>query len=252
MTTAFQDTFAHEEQLRSALLAHHVHPDDLAALLRYVPPALTHLTWRNSLVEEWHGGPDSRISDAEMMRANIATTRIFHQALWFIIGDSWAEFGPLSVEMVDVDELDAALTDALDTAFDAERLLPHGVTLGGLGGDEFHLLRDHAEQQLGALLLMADQHGAHRVLMWLGLRGALSVPDWWGTPQWPFIVDEFFLRLDDPDHDHWSVGGHPGPPPLSMYDSAMLRELMLSAPDELPTDVVSYFINRAGLGFVRV
>ena len=73
-----------------------------------------------------------------------------------------------------------------------------------------------------------------------------------GNPQWPFIVDEFFLRLDDPDHDHWSVGGHPGPPPASMYDSAMLRELMLSAPDELPTDVVSYFIDRGALGFVRL
>lgn len=250
MTNVFADSFREEDLLRSGLLDQGVHPDDLAALLRYVPQALTHLTWRNTVLEDWHGDPDSRISDAEMMRANVATTRIFHQAIWFGIGELWADRGPLSIEMVGVDELDVALADALETAFDHERLLPHGITLGELGGDEYPLLRDHAEQQLDALLLMADEHGAHRVLMWLGLRGVLSVSTWWGTPKWPFIVDEFFRCLDDPEHNHWGAGGYPGPPPPSAGDRATFRKLLLSAPDELPNDAVSYCINRAGLGFI--
>lgn len=145
MTSAFEDSFREVEFLRPALLDRGVHPDDLADLLRYVPQALTHLTWRNTVLEDWHGGPDSRISDAEMMRSNVATSRIFHQAIWFAIGDSWAEFGPLSMEMLEVDELAAALADALETAFDHERILPHGITLGHLGGDEYPWLRDHAE-----------------------------------------------------------------------------------------------------------
>lgn len=98
---------------------------------------------------------------------------------------------------------------------------------------------------------MADEHGAHRVLMWLGLRGVLSVSTWWGTPKWPFIVDEFFKRLDDPEHDHWRISGHPGPPPASTVDRAAFRGMLLSAPDELHSDAASYCIDRAGLGYIR-
>lgn len=185
-----------------------------------------------------------------MMRSNVATTRIFHQSIWSVIGDSWSELGPLSVEMLNVDDLDAALTYALEAAFDRERLLPHGITLGELGGDEYPLLRDHAEQQLGALLLMAEDFGAHRVLMWLALRGVLSVSSWWGTPKWPFIVDEFFRRLDDPEDEQWRSCGHPPPPPT--IDLTTLRDLLLSAPDDLPSDAVSYCINEAGLGLIRL
>lgn len=240
-----------EETLRRMLLMRSVHPDDSALLLRYVPAALTSLCWRNTVLEDWHGGPDSRISDAEMMRANVSTTRIFHQSLWFAMGDAWAEVGPLSPEFVDVDLLATAFADALEDGFSADRHLPHGITLGELGGDEYDELLQHAEDQLGALLLMADKRGAHVVIMWLGLRGHLSVSHWWGTPKWPFIVDEMFRRLDDPDHDHWGVGGHPGPPPLPADDRAWFREMLLSAPDELPTEVVDYCIHKAAIGLIR-
>ncbi|GMA19778.1 hypothetical protein GCM10025862_17990 [Arsenicicoccus piscis] len=88
------------------------------------------------------------------------------------------------------------------------------------------------------------------MLMWLGLRGVLSVADWWGTPAWPFIVDEFFRRLDDPDYEHWRTGGHPGPPPEGLARDEF-RELLLSAPDELPTEFVDFCIHRGAIGFVR-
>lgn len=207
--TTFESTFD-EKALQRVLLTSSVHPDDTATLPRYVPGGLTHMCWRNSVLEEWHGGPQSRISDAEMMRANVSTTRIFHQNLWYAVGDWWAEVGPLSSQPIDVDLLSAAFAGALNDGFDADRLLPHGIALGELGGDEYDDLLQHAEQQLGALLLMAGKHGARRVIMWLGLRGLLSVSHWWGSPKWPFIVDEMLRRLDEPDHEHWRVGGHPG------------------------------------------
>lgn len=173
----FDATFD-EALLREALLKHRVHPDDTGTLLRYAPAALTHLCWRNTVLERWHGGPDSRISDAEMMRANVETTRIFHQYLANTLGETWAEYGPYDSEIVHPDDLQEAFADAFYAAFDLERRLPHGVTLGELGGDEAQELVDHAQLQLDALVGMADKHGANVALMWLGVRGLIAVPLW--------------------------------------------------------------------------
>lgn len=202
--SSFDATF-----LRPILVEQGLHPDDVGALLRYAPAALTHLCWRNTILEDWHAGPDSRISDAEMMRANVATSRIFHQSIWYEIGEAWANAGPLSHDMIDVGILEQAFSFALVDAFSAERVLPHGLTLGELGGDEWEEFEGHADRQLGALLEVAEQRGAHVVAMWLGLRGSRVVGHWWGTPKWPFVVDKFLDRIDDPGDRWWQNMGGP-------------------------------------------
>ena len=231
----FLSTF-NEEFLRRALLETELHPDDLGSLLRYVPAALTHLCWRNSVLEDWHAGPDSRI---------------FHQALWAEIGDAWIEIGPLALDLVDADDLLVAFSNALEEAFDKDRLLPHGVTLGELAGDEWMELEEHANVQLGTLAGLAEERGAHMVIMWLGLRGRSAVPRCWGTPKWPFIVDELFRRLDDPDHSHWSIIEHPGRLPAGPGGSSQLREMLICAPDAMDSDVLEFLIYKAAMGFIR-
>lgn len=160
-----------------------MHPDDLGALLRYAPVALAHLCWRNTILEDWHAGPDSKISDAEMMRANVATTRIFHQCLWTALEPIWSARGPFAVGAIDVETPAEAFMDAFEEAFDPERVLPHGGVLGEIAGDEWDELEEHAETQLGGLIGQAEKHGTHVVLMWLAFRGRLAVSDWWGTPR---------------------------------------------------------------------
>ncbi|UYM06077.1 hypothetical protein [Solicola gregarius] len=123
--------------------------------------------------------------------------------------------------------------------------------MGELGGEELELLQDHAGGQLNALLDVAETDDPHLVVMWLGLRGVSAVPYWWGTPKWPFVVDEFFRRLDKPDHPHWLAGTHPGPPPESAGDRETFRDLLLFSPDALPTEVVQFCIHDGGMGFIH-
>src|SRR5690606_23630067 len=50
-------------------------PSEQAVVLDLAALAIARLAWRNSPVEDWHAAPDSRISDAEMMRATTSITR---------------------------------------------------------------------------------------------------------------------------------------------------------------------------------
>lgn len=108
---------------------------------------------------------------------------------------------------------------------------------------------DHAELQLGTLVGMAEKYGAN-VVIWLSLCRLSSVPFWWSTPRWPFVV-ELFRRLDDPDHKHSQVGSPPGPPPAPAYDRAWFRQMLLAAPEQLPTEVVDFCIHAAAIGSIR-
>lgn len=236
-----------EADLTAILRERRVHPDDIGALLGYVPVALTQMCWRNSVVEDWHAGPNSRISDAEMMRANVSTTRIFSQNLWHAIGDRWAELGAFDHRTIDTDVLDDAFIGAFDEAFRPERVLPHGESLEELGGGELDELHDHARGCLGSLLDKAQRDGAHAVLKRLSAYGLIFVPTWWGTPRWPYIVDELFIRLTDPDHEHWTSSPHPGEPPTTSGSLSALRSMLLIAPDELSNEVIAYCIHGAGL-----
>jgi hypothetical protein len=247
MSSTFSET-----QLREALSKAHIHPDDTALLLRYAPAALTHLCWRNSVIEDWHAGPQSRISDADMMRASVATTRIFHRALTDALSPILAETGPYSADSFDPEDLSLAFDDAFEIAFNRNRLLPHGVSLSALAGDELDELTTHATLELDTLLDVADEEGVHRVLMWLALRGRLAVPDWWGTPNWPFVVDEFFRALSDPSHEHWPVGGHPGGLPLGAGTPDQLRHRLIAAPDDIASDILDFCIHKGVIGRIQV
>jgi hypothetical protein len=240
--------------LERLLIGAGIHPDDMVTLLRYAPLGLTHLCWRNSVLEDWHAGPDSRIGDADMMRANVETTRLFHQALWSAFGEQLANAELMCrTDLTDDDifTLEDAFGDALEVAFTADRVLPHGATLGEIGGNKVAELYDHAEVQLGALLVQADQHGVAIVLMWLALRARLSCSGWWGSPRWPLIVDAFLARLDNPEDDWWVRYSRPELPP-DVADTAQFRHRLLTAPDQLSTETLRFCIDRAGIGFVRV
>lgn len=42
--------------LRPMLLSRGLYPDDLPGLIRYAALGLTHMCWRNSVLEDWHAG----------------------------------------------------------------------------------------------------------------------------------------------------------------------------------------------------
>lgn len=191
------------------------------------------------------------MSDAEMMRANVSTTRIFSQNLWYAIGDRWAEFGAFDHRTIDTDVLDDAFNGALDEAFRPDRVLPHGVSVEELGGGELDELRDHAGDYLGNLLDKAQTLGAHTVVRLLSAYGLIFVPTWWGTPRWPYLVDELFTRLENPAHEHWTSSPHPGEPPTTSGSPSEFRRMLLTAPDELPDEVIAYCIHGAGLSYIR-
>jgi hypothetical protein len=63
------------EVLRPAIRRLGFDPNDPSQLTDLAAVAITRLAWRDGPVEDWHAVPDRRISDGEMMRATVATTR---------------------------------------------------------------------------------------------------------------------------------------------------------------------------------
>lgn len=231
-----------------------VHPDDVVTQLRYAPLALAHLCWRNTVVEDWHADPDSPLHDGEMMAANVATTRIFHQVLWDAFGERIADATLVSrydFTPDDVVILRYAFADAYEAGFHPDRLLPHGQTLREIGGDELDVLTQHADVQLDALLDQAERRGVATVILWLAARGSAGCAGWWGSPRWPRIVEAFLARLADRNNDYWERWGWVDPP-AEAQDVDRFRHLLLSAPDELEPATLQFCIDQAGIGFIRL
>lgn len=242
-----------DKSIRALLIDAGVHPDDLAALLRYVPGALTHLCWRNSVLEDLHAGPDSTISDAEMMRASVATTRIFHRSLWAGVVTISDGDGPLvSPDSVDPEVLWYAFSEAMRKVFRPERMLPHGVTLGDLTGELLSEIVVDAEDDLVALVTRAQEFGAGPVLRWLCAYGITFAKNYWGTPNWPAIVDELFRIHDDPSHSHWRPVKQPSTTELAVLRRDGLRDDLLFRPDEIDSETLEFLIHRIGIGFIRI
>jgi hypothetical protein len=125
-------------RLRDLLPRVGVHPDDVITMLRYAPLALTHLTWRNTVLEDWHA--QGRIQDPDMFRTNADTSLIFHRSLWSAFGEQIADGDLVSLDdaAVGADAVEVfqtALYDGYDEAFDAERTLPGGMTLARPGAE---------------------------------------------------------------------------------------------------------------------
>ncbi|WP_344160114.1 hypothetical protein [Kribbella yunnanensis] len=232
-----------------------LHPDDVVTLLRYAPLGLTHLAWRNSVLEDWHAGPESRISDGDMFRTNAATTEVFHANLWPAFAEDFAAADLLdrqALDEYDVDVLEGAFYAADEEVFDPERVLPNGMTLLELGGEEVPLLQEHGARQFEALLEQADEKGVHVVVSWLALRGAVSCPQWWLSPRWPSVVDAFLNRLDDNEDSFWSLGGYPEALPAEFNDRPGIRRTLLTAPYDLSADAAQFCVGPGGLRFIRL
>lgn len=248
---AWADSF-NRDMLTRVLTDKNIHPDDVATLARWAPLGMTHLSWRNSILEDWHAGPDSQISDGGMFMANVATTRIYNWAIEEML-TSWEIDRVASLD--DIHEIEADsfayfLLEAAEDATDPERVLPHGPTLADIGGPEVHLLGAHAQTQAGSLADMADEHGTDLVLLWLATRGILACDTWWGGAGWPPHVDRFLNLLDNPGHDHWH-GKHPGTPPKPATDRDWFRYTLLTRPDELGIEVADWCTQRAAIGYAR-
>lgn len=249
--TAFADSF-NRDALTHVLIDKGVHPDDVVTLARWAPLGMTHLAWRNSVLEDWHAGPDSQISDGGMFMANVATTRTYAWAIEEMF-TSWEidRFACLAdVREIEPESLAYFLLEAAEDSTDPERTLPHGATVADIGGDEVHLLAVHAENQASALADMAEEHGADLVLLWLATRGILACDTWWGATGWPPVVDHFLNLLDDPTHKHWR-GKHPGTPPEPATNRDWFRHTLLTAPDALGIEVADWCVHRAAIGFAR-
>ncbi|WP_131770453.1 hypothetical protein [Candidatus Protofrankia californiensis] len=66
-----------------------VDPDNNAALIDLAAVTVTRMAWRDGPVEDWHAGPESQLGDAEMMRANAATTPGARPSGHVVRQDSW-------------------------------------------------------------------------------------------------------------------------------------------------------------------
>lgn len=250
--TAFADSF-NRDMLTRVLADKGVHPDDVAMLVRWAPLGMTHLAWRNSVLEDWHAGPDSQISDGAMFMANVATTRTFDWAFEEMF-TSWEidRFACLDdINEIEADSLAYFLLEAVEAVTDPERTLPHGATLADIGGDDVDALSLHAQTQANSLADMAEEHGTDLVLLWLAVRGMLACDTWWGGTGWPPLVDRFLSLLDDPAHEHWQ-GKHPGTPPEPAANRDWFRYTLLTGPDALGIEVADWCVHRAAIGFARL
>lgn len=220
--------------LRAAAAQLDLDLDDRPVLEAWAAIGATHLYWRNTALEDWHAGPDSRVSDAEMFRVNVSTTRIFRSALRGV---------------ADADALAEALQEALAVAFHPLRVLPGGRNLLDLGAEETEDFIDVAEVRVAGLIDIADEHGAGTALQLVALDGRLSCQHWWGSPQWPDIVDVVMRRLADPDDDCWERLGDQ-PVPAELGRAQRLRWLLLDSPDALASETIDFLIHHLGIGFI--
>lgn len=242
------------QRLRDLLPRVGVHPDDVITMLRYAPLGLTHLTWRNTVLEDWHA--EGRIHDPDMFRANADTSLIYQQSLWLVFGEQIGSGDLASLDDVaSAEMLEAfhnALYEACDDAFDAERILPNGMTLAELAQDELPVLQDHATTQIDALAAKAEQPGVDVVLLFLAMRGAGSCSRWWGAPHWPAVVDTFIALLTDPTNDWWQHHRRfPTLRPAEAEDLDRLRYLLLARPYRLSYEAADFCIDN-GIGFVHL
>jgi hypothetical protein len=233
-----------------------LHPDDILTLLRYVPVGLESMLWRNTVLEDWHTSPDSRIHDPDMFRANTHTTAIFHEHLWTAFADQLAAGVLMSRDAFDdsdVPILEQALYGGLEEAFDDERELPNGQTLGELGGAELIELQNHAANQVASLMEQAERVGVYNVLAFLAMKGRLGSRWHWSTPQWPLLVDNFLAIAGDPDHEWWQAEHHDYPEklPEDVSNWAVFRKLLLNAPWQLSNEAAEFCVWTVGIEFTR-
>jgi hypothetical protein len=200
---------------------------DLAAV------AMTRLAWRDGPVEDWHSVRYRRIGDAEMMRANGATTRAVREVM-----DK--THGPGGIFKA----VGQFLADPL-------RRLPDGRSVLELAPSSSELTRYlmHLAACCTRWKTAAADVGEEAVLTLLACRGAIFNWHWWLSTGWPQLVDEFVRRLDDPTwwRSAWELDNRRrlGAPTREVTSEELFLKL-LAGPDRLDA-VTAQFCIRAGL-----
>jgi hypothetical protein len=204
--------------------------------------AITRLAWRDSPVEDWHGRRHRRMSNGEMMRATVATTRLVRDLIQTPFDEPVASRlrnGP-----------DAALslfTPVLQIA-QPSRQLPDGRTLAQFAPDrnELRVLEHHVRELTNQWAQRLVDLGARTTLTLLACFAAKWCWRWWLTPTWPHVVAGLVRTAQDEiRQERVYRGGGMLPPPS--FDWARLGKRLLIAPDRLsPADAGR--VVRAGLG----
>jgi hypothetical protein len=211
--------------------------EDLTEIAALAAIGLTNGAWRNTHLENLHAGnhPSGGIPDADMMRFNIATTRLVRE---YVTADG-----------IDWDGLTKAMTDP-------DRALPGGTTVEELAGDEYEILADDIEASLwGGRQTEADK-GLTYALSRFAAHGALACQDWWCTPWWQDGVDVFIERLADPSSEAWRHDDGRAEEPARVVDRDELRRLLLDEPEALDDSGIYWCLNHglsdaARAGFER-
>jgi hypothetical protein len=208
---------------------------DQRSLLDFAAVGVTKLIWRNSLVEDWHSVRHRRIGQAEMMRANAATTRLVRDALQrHAPDDPVGIFGAVAAVIAD-----------------GSRELPDGRHLRQLAPSkaDYGLFHDEVTAVCREWQVRAVRHGLRAVLLALACEaGRGSSRRWWLGPDWAAVVAEFVARLEDPER--WDDATHAAwVRPVDLPEPGRLGELLSRGPDLLGPAWADYCL-RAGIGAI--
>lgn len=205
-------------------------------LVNLAAVAVTRLVWRDSPVEDWHAVPVSRVSDGEMMRANVATTRLVRSMIGRL--EDWA-----------TGERDAAriMEDAVSAVVAPSRRLPDGRTVAEFAPDgrQLLLLQEHASGLASLWGRRFRECGVREVLSVLACCAARWCWRWWLTPTWPAVVDAILSQVSTAMHGEFGLTA-----PDEMIGERGLKrlaEVLLAGPDRLSPEAASWVV-RAGLG----
>jgi hypothetical protein len=224
-------------------------PDDRSSLADLAAVGITRLAWRDGPIEDWHAIPQGRISDSELMRANAAATRAVKDLLVAELPPSPWPRGPAG----DYGVADRMFGNVAGLLSAPSQSLPDGRTLADLSPsrEDLAVFGHHVEEHAQWWAGLAARSGLHEVLLALSCHAALRCRRWWLAPDWPYLIEEFARRLDNPGQDSgqpahaWDLRLPPGVP-----GGSGLRDLLAAGPDRLSADDAMYCL-RAGLGDLR-
>lgn len=186
--------------------------------------AVTYNGWRNTHLENLHAGdhPAGGFPDADMMRFNVATTRLIASHM--------------RADPTDWQALTAAVVDA-------DRVLPGGITLGELAGDDYDELAHDIQTKLETFAVMEARQGRAHVHTAMAMLAAQLCREWFGTPWWPDVVDIFIERLNDPEGDAWRYEDRGAPEPASVAHRDGLRSGLADQPESLDDGGIYWCLN---------
>lgn len=206
--------------VRAGLVELGLDPDDRAAVVGLAGVGATLVGWRAGPLEDGHSDPGSRISDPELVRASVATTRVVQE----VLAAGVPPFGVVSAIFGDL-----------------ERRLPDGRTLAeiALAPDD---ARQHVEYVQAAVRrweLLAADVGEEVFMGMLACAGAWRARRWWGTPWWPRRVEAFLQGLGERDRAGFRADYG--------VNLDALRAKLLDGPDRMAPSLVAACL-RAGIG----